>query len=382
MDKELKKIVTIGPVYPYRGGISQYGSLLIKELEKSYEVKSMSFSLMYPSILYPGKSQKDYSTVFDINSEVSYIINTVNPVSYVKTANAINKFMPDLVIVHWWHPYFVFTDIGILSLLDKSIKICICCNNVLPHDNIPFSRWITKRVLKKGHMYLVHSEKEEILLKNLLNKDVCFRRIPCPNVSTFVKTGMNRSQAREKIGLGKNDRVLLFFGFIRKYKGLYHLINIMPELVKKDPSVKLLIVGDFYEDREVYFAQIQEKGLLQHIVVCDKFIPDSEVEPYFMASDVVVLPYDSATTSGVIQAAYFFGLPVIVTDTGGLKEAVAENETGYVVPAFDEDALRGCIEIFFENLGSIDYKGNIERENYKYSWKRIVSDIQDMWDAY
>lgn len=382
MNRELKKIVTISPVYPYRGGISQYGSLLVKELEKTYEVKCMSFSLMYPSVLYPGKSQKDYSSPCDIKSEISYRINTINPVSYVKTAAAINKIMPDLVIILWWHPYFVFTDIGILSLLNKNIKICICCNNVLPHDRIPFSRWLTKQVLKRGHMYLVHSEEEAILLKSMLNQNVCFKKIPCPNVSTFEKTGMDKEQARKKLKLQKDDKVLLFFGFVRKYKGLYHLFNIMPDIVKEDPKVKLLVVGDFYEKRERYFSLIQERKLQQNVFIYDKYIPDNEVEPYFAASDVVVLPYDSATASGVIQAAFFFGLPVIVTDVGGLSEVVVENKTGYVVPAFDEDALRRCVMSFFENYGSVDYNKYIEMENYKYSWSRIVNDIQDMWDEY
>ena len=149
MKKKLEKITTIGPVYPFRGGIAQYGSLFIQELEKHYKVQSISFRLMYPKFLYQGNNQKDYSADYHIKTNIKYLINSVNPISYIKTARYINRYMPDLVIMHWWHPFFAFADIAILKLLKKDIKICICCNNVLPHDKIPFSKWLTKRTLQK-----------------------------------------------------------------------------------------------------------------------------------------------------------------------------------------------------------------------------------------
>lgn len=382
MKKTLKKIVTIGPVYPFRGGIAQYGSLLIRELEKTYELQSISFSMMYPKFLYPGKSQKDYSTNYDIKSEIKYFINSINPFSYIKTARYINRYMPDLVIIHWWQPFFAFADIGILKLLKKNIKVCICCNNVLPHDKIPFSRWLTRQVLKQGDMYMVHSIEEEEQLFQLLNKEVSYIRIPCPDISTFVKTGMDKEEARKQLELSEDDKVIMFFGFVRKYKGLYHLFNIMPELIKKMSNIKLLVVGDFYEEKEGYFKQIEENNLQNNIFVYDEFIPDSKVEPYFVAADAVILPYDSATTSGVIQAAYNFDRPVIVTDVGGLKEAVVTGQTGYVVASGDEAALKDKIQEFFDKETEIDYPNFIERERYKYSWTRVVESIQEMWSDY
>lgn len=382
MKKTLKKIVTIGPVYPFRGGIAQYGSLLIRELEKTYELQSISFSMMYPKFLYPGKSQKDYSTSYDIKSEIKYFINSINPFSYIKTARYINRYMPDLVIIHWWQPFFAFADIGILKLLKKNIKVCICCNNVLPHDKIPFSRWLTRQVLKQGDMYMVHSIEEEEQLFQLLSKEVSHIRIPCPDISTFVKTGMDKEEARKQLELSEDDKVIMFFGFVRKYKGLYHLFNIMPELIKKVSNIKLLVVGDFYEEKEGYFKQIEENNLQNNIFVYDEFIPDSKVEPYFVAADAVILPYDSATTSGVIQAAYNFDRPVIVTDVGGLKEAVVTGQTGYVVASGDEAALRDKIQEFFDKETEIDYPNFIEQERYKYSWTRVVESIQEMWSDY
>ena len=381
-NRDLKRIVTIGPVYPFRGGIAQYGGLLIQELEKRYEVSSISYSLMYPKLLYPGKTQKDYSATNVVKNDIQYILNTINPFTYIKTARYINKYNPELVIIHWWHPYFSIVDWMTMKLIKREIKVCICCNNVMPHDKIPFSKFLTKMVLKCGKMFIVHSEEEEKQLFNLVGTNVAYIKILCPNVSTFVNTGMTQKVARERLNLEKEQKVLLFFGFVRKYKGLYHIINIMPELKKRLDNFKLLIVGDFYDDKEKYDLQIKELNLEEDLKVYSEFIPDAEVEPYFAASDAVILPYDSATTSGVIQAAYFFNKPVIVTNVGGLSEAVVHGKTGYVVEADNEQALCQQIIDFFENERSIDYKKYIDEERYKYSWERVVDMIQEMWDSY
>lgn len=380
MKKALERIVTIGPAYPFRGGIAQYGSLLIQELEKHYKVQSISFRLMYPKFLYPGKSQRDYTANYNLKTDIKYLINSVNPISYIKTAKYINRCKPDLVIMHWWQPFFAFADLGILKLLRKDIKVCICCNNVLPHDKIPFSKFLTKLVLKQGDMFIVHSKEEERQLFHLLRRKASHIRIPCPDISTFVKTGMSKSEARRKLRFNEQDRIIMFFGFVRKYKGLHHLFHIMEELKDKIQNVKLLVVGDFYEDKEWYFQYIKEKKLENQIYIYDHFIPDSEVEPYFIASDVVALPYDSATTSGVIQAAYNFNRPVIVTNVGGLQEAVVDGKTGYVVEPENEEALSGKIQEFFHEKENVDYCGNIEKERYKYSWARVADLIQKMWE--
>lgn len=382
MEKELNKIVTVGPVYPFRGGIAQYGSHLIHELEKRYEVSSVSYSLMYPKLLYPGKTQKDYTTINIVKTEIKYLINTINPLSYIKAARYINQYKPDMVLLHWWHPYFSLVDLTIEKLLKKDIKICICCNNVMPHDKIPFARWLTKKVLNNADMFIVHSKEEEQQLYQLVSNEAQHIRIPCPDVSTFEKTGMSKDEARKKLGFHNDDNVVMFFGFVRKYKGLYHLLNIMPALIKKLPHIKLIIVGDFYDDKEKYMSQIKENDLEKHIIVYDQFIPDKDVEPYFVVADVVALPYDSATTSGVIQAAYFFERPVIVTDVGGLSEAVVDGQTGYVVEANNEEAFSNQIVKFFEAKDEINYAEYIEQEEYKYSWESVVDRIQQMWDEY
>lgn len=193
---------------------------------------------------------------------------------------------------------------------------------------------------------------------------------------------MEKPAAREALGFDSEEKVLLFFGFVRKYKGLYHLINIMPQLVKAMPDIKLMIVGDFYDDKDKYLTLIKDKQIEEHVVIFDQFIPDTEVERYFVASDVVVLPYDSATTSGVIQAAYNFNRPVIVTDVGGLSEAVVEGKTGYVVEPENEDALCQKIEEFYAEHQDVNYVEFIDKERYKYSWERVVDLIQEMWTSY
>lgn len=379
MEKKLESILTIGPNYPYRGGIAQYGGLLVKNLQERYCVYNVSFKKMYPSVLYPGKSQKDYNNDFLKYENTEYILSTLNPISYKRTLDYIRKVTPDLIIVHWWHPFFAVAYLPILWRLRKKFRICICCNNVMPHDKIPFSKMLTKWILRMGDSFIIHSKDEEKIFRELVPKKEVYYTTVCPNLNVVVSEKYNKETAREALKLTKDSHVMLFFGFVRKYKGLQYLLDAMLRIIENDRDIKLLVVGEFYDDRAEYLKFIEANGLKDNIVIHEEFVPDDEVEVYFKAADVTVLPYVSATTSGVVQVAYQYGCPVIASNVGGLPEAVENGRTGYLVEACDSQKLAEKIEQFFGEYGEIDWQENIAQEQEKYSWDRILEGIEALW---
>lgn len=380
MEKKLESVLTIGPIYPYRGGIAQYGGLLVKNLQKKYRVYNVSFKKMYPAILYPGKSQKDYNNDFLKYENTQYILSTLNPISYKKTIDYINQANPDLILVHWWHPFFAIAYLPILWRLKKNFRICICCNNVLPHDKIPFSKTLTKWILAKGNSFIIHSKDEEKIFNDLMpNKKVYYTTV-CPNLNVVAGEKHTKESARDSLHLDPDCHVMLFFGFVRKYKGLQYLLSAMPDIVKEDPHIKLLIVGEFYEDKTEYLKFIDTNGLMEHVLIHEEFVPDDELEIFFKAADVTVLPYVSATTSGVVQVAYQYGCPVIASSVGGLPEAVEDGKTGYLVKPCDSGELLKKIKQFFQEMDTINWQENIEREQEKYSWDRMLEGIEVLWE--
>lgn len=380
MYKKLENILTIGPIYPYRGGIAQYGGLLVKNLIKKYQVYNLSFKKMYPSILYPGKFQMDYKNDFLKYENTKFILSTLNPLSYIEAINYVKKVNPDLVIIHWWHPFFAVAYLPILWVLKKKFSICICCNNVLPHDNIPFRRVLTKWILKQGHSFIIHSKEEEKIFNTLMpDKEIYFSTV-CPNLNVIHTEKHTKESARKCLGLENKSHVLLFFGFVRKYKGLFYLLKALPDIIRNNKNTKLLIAGEFYEDKTEYLKFIENNGLKKHVIIHEEFIPDDEVEIFFKAADVVILPYVSATSSGVIQVAYQYGCPVIASRVGGLPEAVNDGKTGYLVPPCDSTALAGKINYFFSEKSTQDWKLNIKQEQNKYSWNRMIEGIEMLWN--
>ncbi|GHV46324.1 glycosyl transferase family 1 [Synergistales bacterium] len=373
------KIVTLGPVYPYKGGISHYMSLMIRALAKKHEVVCVSYKLQYPAILYPGKDQKDYSNdSFKIDG-VHYLLNTINPISCFKTATFIKEQTPDLLIVQWWHPFFA-PAYWILMKLLKKCKIIFVCHNVLPHEKFPLQRFLVPAVLKNVDAFIVQSGLDE---KNLISiiKNPKYAKTPLPTFNVFRTSGISQNKARELLGIKSDERVMLFFGFIREYKGLGTLITAMPRIISCVVSCKLMIVGDFYSDEAAreYMDLIDKSGCGENILLVDGYIPDSEVEKYFAACDIVVLPYNSATQSGIAQIAYGFEKPVIATDVGGLSEVVIDGVTGYLVPPKNPQELASAVVKFFDENNNRDFVDNIKKEAYKYSWDKMVSVIEELY---
>lgn len=373
MKTNIGNITLIGPVYPYKGGISHYTGLMYRNLSKNYNVKMLSFKLQYPKILFK-KEQKDYSNDTFKIPETNYLINTANPFNWINVARKIKRTHPDLVIFQWWHPYFAPCYWTLCKLLGKS-KVMFLCHNVFPHERFPLDRFLTKLVLKQGDYFITQSgmDTEDLLS---IKADADYIQAVHPTYNAFKFEDMSKAKAREILGLSKGEKVLLFFGFVREYKGLKHLLRALPLLRERMPDVKLLVVGDFGNDKAEYMELINQLKVQEMLEIHDGYIPDREVEKYFAASDLVVLPYESATQSGIVQIAYGFEKPVVVTNVGGLPDVVENEKTGYVVNPQDPESLANAIEKYFIEKRETKFKEHIQKEAYKYSWDRMVEHIE------
>ena len=373
--KKREKVVLVGPVYPFKGGISHYTGLMYRALSKKYDVDMISYKMQYPKILFK-KEQRDYSNDMFKIEDTDFYINTANPVNWIATASHIRKKKPDLVILQWWHPYFAPCYWSIGSLLGKC-KVLFICHNVFPHERFPLDRFLTKMVMAKGDYYIVHSKQDEEDLKTI-RKNAKYKRTVLPTFNAFKIQNLDKTEGRRQLGIAEEEKVLLFFGFVRGYKGLKHLIRAMQRIVNNVEQAKLLIVGDFAGDKEEYLKLIEEYGVKDYIEIHDGYIPDQEVEKFFAASDVVVLPYESATQSGIVQIAYGFEKPVIATKVGGLPEFVLDGKTGYIVPPKDSEKLAERITDYFEKNKEMEFQENIQKEAYKYSWEHMTEIISEL----
>ena len=283
----------------------------------------------------------------------------------------------------WWHPYFAPCYAILIRHLKKSIKVYFTCHNVFPHERFLFDKTLTRWVLKKGDGFIVQSKSDE---KDLLSikKDANERCNPHPTYNVFKIRNITKKEAREEIILkdgftiADNTKLLLFFGFVREYKGLKHLLKAMAQIVSAIPECRLMVIGAFGDDRKDYLDIIEAQGVNEYIYLKDTYTPDKEVEKYFAASDIVVLPYEDATQSGIAQIAYGFEKPVLVTNVGGLPDVVTDGKTGYVVEPFNPEAIAKGVIDFFENDRYALMHEEIKKEAYRFSWDHMVESIESL----
>ena len=369
-----KKIVLIGPVYPFKGGISHYTGMMYRALAKKHDVTMVSYKMQYPRFLFK-KEQRDYSNDSFKVDHTNYWLNTANPINIAVTAMKIRALKPDMVLIQWWHPYFA-PCYTILTTLLKGIKVAFVCHNVFPHERFPMDKTLSRITLKRGDYFIVQSAMD---MRDLLSikPEADARQTHHPTYNAFKLTDMSKEEARNILNISADEKILLFFGFVREYKGLKYLIQAMPEIKKQLAGVRLMVVGDFGEDKEQYMELIREHGIEDVIQTVEGYIPDREVEKYFAASDLVVLPYVSATQSGIVQIAYGFTKPVVVTNVGGLPEVVTDGKTGYVVESQNPDELAKAVVKFFAEEKAGEFEVHIREEEYKFSWDRIVEVIEE-----
>ena len=370
------KIAMIGPVHPYKGGIAHYTDLLCRALrEDGNEVQLYSFKFQYPKLLYK-KPQKDMKSSGFGTNDADFCIHTLHPFNWIKVAGRIKKQKPELIILQWWHPYFAPCFWSICKLLRRE-KILFVCHNVFPHERFPLDRLLTKWTLGCGRYFITQSKMDARDLLSVKH-DAVYRVTPHPTYGMFCRQGMSMQKAREQLQIDQGQRVLLFFGFVRKYKGLQYLLEAMKLLKERDFKVQLWVVGDFGEDKDEYVEQIRTFEIGDQVQMVQGYVPDDEVEKYFAASDLVVLPYLSATQSGIVQIAFGFEKPVLVTEVGGLPDVVTNGKTGYVVEPRSAEMIAEAIMDYYINNRREAFVSQIEKEKDRFSWKTFVDTLMEM----
>ncbi len=360
------RVRLVGPTWPYRGGISHYNTSLALEMARRHQVSVVNYSRLYPGFLFPGRTQYDESAAgHRIDSE--RLIDSINPFTWIRTGLGMARERPDLVVVQWWHPYFapaLATVCASLRIFSRRTRIIFICHNVVPHETSPVDRMLSSAAFRLPHGFVVQSKEDrDNLLKIRKNADVALHALPL--FDFFVGGGMKRERAREAIGEGEGP-LILFFGLIRPYKGLAHLVEAMPAIVERT-GARLLVVGEFYEEKAPYLELAEKLGVAGDIVFVDRYVANEEVAAYFTAADLVVLPYLSATQSAIAQIAIAFDRPMVATAVGGLPEAVSEGRTGFIVPPADPGAIAAAVSRFFEEGWGERMAPNFEEEKKRFS---------------
>lgn len=366
------KIAFLSTFFPFRGGIAQFNTSLYRTFEKKNEVKAFTFKRQYPNILFPGETQ--YVTDKDQVDQVPAIqvLDTVNPASYAKTAKQINQFKPDVLIMKYWMTFFAPSLGWVSKRMKKETKTICILDNLIPHEKRFFDTAFNKFFLKQIDGFVVMSDK--VLNDLLISKpEAKYIRLNHPLYDHFgaIKT---KEVACKELNLDPTRKYALFFGFIRDYKGLDLLIEGFKSV---DPSIDLIIAGEVYGTFDKYQKQLDDLGLMNRVHLFNHYISDSEVSRFFSASDVCVLPYKSATQSGITAISYHFDLPIIATDVGGLKETIHDGETGVIVKEITSAAISEAIGAYFRGNSKDFYFEAIQKYKIANSWETFSDKILD-----
>ncbi len=360
------KVAIIGPAYPLRGGIAHHVYWLRQELiSRGHTVLVISFRKLYPSLLFPGTTETDTSKL-KLDADARAVLAPLSPATWRKAIKAVKAFAPDSVVFQWWQPFFGLL-VGTLarSFNRAGIKCVIECHNVLPHESSPVDRALLKFAFSPVDSFITHSKKDRELLATLVPERE-IRVSPLPILDEF--SSASRST--------RDGRTILFFGKVRKYKGLHVLLEAMPRVLS-EIECELIIAGEFYDSMDKYRRLIRELGIENSVRIINRYVPNEEVSGFFERADVLVLPYVSASQSGVARIAFSNALPVIVSDAGGLSDAVIENVNGLVFPARDSNALAERIVNYFTNdLGPV-FAQNMRARSGTDSGCAIVEAIEE-----
>ena len=367
-----KKVIIIGPAFPFRGGIANFNNALAKEYHnRGDQVIIYSFSLQYPSFLFPGTTQYE-SGEAPKNLKIKTLINSINPFNWISVARKINNEHPDYVVIRYWLPFMAPCLGSIARLLSKKIKIIAITDNVIPHEKRIGDTFLTRYFVKSCDAFL--SLSESVMDDLSIFTDSKYKKfIPHPIYDIFGDV-IPKEKALESLGLTIKDKHLLFFGFVRKYKGLDLMLQAMSDSRIINLGVKLIIAGEFYDDKVEYTDMISDLGIEKNIIMKSDFIPADKVKDYFCAADMITQTYRTATQSGVTQIAYSFNRPMLVTDVGGLAEIVPNNKVGYVTSQDPTEIANAIIDFYKSNRENL-FSDNTRLEKKRFSWKFFVEGI-------
>lgn len=371
------KVALLGPTHPHRGGIAHYTTLLARALAREHETSILSFRRLYPGLLFPGATQFDESAEALLPpSPPERILDSVNPVTWRRAGLRLRTLGPDVLVVPWWHPFFG-PSLGTAARLARrggGPKRIFLCHNVAPHEATPVDRWLTAYGLGAADGFLVHARSEADRIRAIAaGRPV--RVHPHPSYAVFSERAVARDAARAQIGA--SGRVILFFGYVRPYKGLADLLAALIR-ARRDAWDRLYVVGEFYEPRSRYEALLADPALADKVTVVDRYVANEEVAAYFAAADVVALPYRSATGSGIVQIAFGAGVPVIATRTGGLEDVVEEGVSGLLVEPGRPEAFARAIERYFDGGFSPALREGVLRARGRFGWDGLVRALLDL----
>jgi len=373
----MSKIVIIGSAHPFRGGgITTFNHRLAKELLKEgHACVIYSFSLQYPSFMFPGTSQYTDEPAPE-NITIHSVINSINPFNWIKIGRRLKKMKPDLIIVRFWLPLMGPAFGSILRIAKKNMHTKIIClaDNVIPHEKRTGDKLFTRYFLKPCDAFVVMSEKVKNDLKQFEKEKPVILQ-PHPLYDNFGEI-VSKQDARHFLKLPLEEKIILFFGFIRKYKGLDMLLDAMADERIKKAGIKLLVAGEFYEEEKAYREQITRLGIEDQLILKTDFIPDSDVKYYLCAADAVIQPYRNATQSGVTPLAYHFEKPMVVTNVGGLPALVSHNEAGLVVEPTASSIASGIIQ--FYETGEQHFLPFLKEKKKLLSWPVLTKQILDL----
>ena len=374
------KVIIIGPAHPLRGGgITTFNERMARQFQnEGHHTSIYSFSLQYPGFLFPGKSQftnEPAPADLDIHTR----INSVNPLNWLQVGNEIKNLEPDIVIVRYWIPLMGPCLGTILRIIKKNKHTRIICiaDNIIPHEKRFGDKPFTRYFIKPVDAFITMSEKVLSDLR-LFTTEKKALLVTHPLYDNFGEK-ISKETARKELKIKDEELIILFFGFIRKYKGLDILLDAM-QIIKNEKvnnkHIKLLIAGEFYDDRKLYEEQIERLGIKNNLILHTDFIPDKEVRNYFCAADVVIQPYRNATQSGVIPVAYHYEVPMIVTNVGGLPKMVPHNKVGLVAKPTAASLAEKILEYF--EKGEDYFLPHLLEEKKKYSWTKMLKSILEL----
>ncbi|MBT3385030.1 MAG: glycosyltransferase [Prolixibacteraceae bacterium] len=378
LPKGKRKIAIVGSAFPLRGGgIATFNERMAKAfIENGDEVKIYTFSLQYPSILFPGKTQYSEEEPPE-GLDIEVLVNSINPLNWIKVGRRLKKLAPDIVIFRYWIP-FVAPSLGTIAKIirkNKKTKVIAITDNVIPHENKPGDKLLSRYFIKNVDAFITLSKS---VLNDLSLFDTSKPRkyTPHPLYDNFGEI-ISKADAKKQLKLDNNSNYILFFGFIRDYKGLDTLLEAFADKRLRKFPVKLLIAGEFYTKPDKFLDIIKKHKLEKLVELHTEFIPNTDVHKYFCASDVVVQPYKTATQSGITQVAYHFNKPMVTTDVGGLAELIPDNKVGFVVKNNIEQVAEAIYK-FYELNKEEEFSKNAALEKKKYSWEIFVQTILEL----
>ncbi|HKK67362.1 MAG TPA: glycosyltransferase [Bacteroidales bacterium] len=370
----MRRIIIMGTAHPYRGGLAAFNERLAAEFQNGNDnVRIETFTLQYPNILFPGRTQyADWPPPGNLN--IKRTINSVWPPNWLRVANRIKKEKPDIVIFKYWLPLMApcFGSIARIIKKNRHTQIITILDNIVPHEGRPGDKLLTRYFVKPidGFIGMSASVLDDL---NIFDSDKPRLFSPHPVFDNFGQP-ISREEALEKLDLDPGYRYILFFGLVREYKGLDIMIEAFAGARKENKNLKLIVAGEFYTSPEPYKKQIKNLELEDDIILHPSFIPDNEVAKWFCASDIVAQPYKTATQSGVTQIGYHFDKPMLVSNVGGLSEIIPHGRGGYVVRPVAAEVTEALYD-FFTNNRHDEFTAGIRSEKRKYSWKTMVKNV-------